>query len=125
MQGLERLRRTRDLRDAKYARELDAKHKDTLREVEDAREKWVRAVDAAPLIMPDEPYKPLREFKPRQVRCDTDYWNEDSEYNINSIQLTLHRFHTAARADLGFEPMVWKPTIVGAPAADIESHETP
>jgi hypothetical protein len=118
MQGLESLRLTRDLTDEKYATELETKRREVLFQVEEAREKWLCAVDAAPLMIPDEPYTPLRELKSRQVRYDSRYWDEDFTFNINNIQLALHRFQIAARADLGFEPMVWKPTIVGAPIPD-------
>jgi hypothetical protein len=111
MKGLERLRLTRNLADPKYGPELQAKRRDALRAMEEASVNFQRAIDTAPLLIPDGPFKPLREFKPREIRFDTPHWEEDFEYNIQSTQWALYHFQTAARADLGFEPMIWKPTI--------------
>jgi hypothetical protein len=112
MKGLEHLRLTRDLTDPKYGPELDTRRQDALRATEAADLGFERATDTAPLMVPDAPFKPLREFKPRQIRFDTPDWEADFEYNIMSTQWALYHFQTAARADLGFDPMEWKPTIV-------------
>lgn len=88
---------------------------DVLKAMEDATERWHHATDTAPLMVPDDPYKPLREFKPRQIRFGTSSWEIDFEYNILSAQWALYHFQVAARADLGFAPMVWKPIILTAP----------
>jgi hypothetical protein len=81
----------------------------------DASSRYFRAIDAAPFLMPDAPYKPLREFKLRKIHFDIPDWEADFEYNIVSVQWALYHFQTAARADLGFQPMVWKPEIVTEP----------
>lgn len=109
MKGLERLRLARDLSDG---RELDTRRRDGLRDMEAATLNFQRATDTAPLMVPDAPFKPLREFKPKQIRFDTPDWEVDFEYNIMSTQWALYHFQTAARADLGFDPMEWEPTIV-------------
>jgi hypothetical protein len=112
MKGLERLRLTRDLSDPRYGPELETRRRDGLRALEAATLNFQRATDTAPLIVPDAPFNPLREFKPKQIRFDTPDWEADFEYNIASTQWALYHFQTAARADLGFHPMEWKPTIV-------------
>jgi hypothetical protein len=114
MKGLERLRLTRDLTDPRYGPELETRRRDEHRAMEAAILNFQRATDTAPLVVPDAPFKPLREFKPRQIRFDTPDWEADFEYNIMSTQWALYHFQTAARADLGFDPMEWKPTIVTA-----------
>jgi hypothetical protein len=111
-EGLERLRLTKDLTDEKYATELETKRQEYSRDLEESTQHFLRALDIAPLMIPDEPYKPLREFKPRQIRYGTKHWQQDCEYNITGTQRALHHFHTAARFDLGFDPMEWKPTIL-------------
>lgn len=109
--GLERLRVARDLT---YGPELETRRRDALREMETASLNLQRATDTAPLMVPDAPFKPLREFKPRRIRFDTPDWEKDFEHNIQSTEWALYHFQVAARADLGFDPMEWKPTIVTA-----------
>jgi hypothetical protein len=94
---------------------FEAKRIEVLKAMEDATQRWHHATDSAPLMMPDDPYKPLREFKPRQIRFGTPSWETDFEYNILSAQWALYHFQVAARSDLGFDPMVWKPIILTAP----------
>ena len=94
---------------------FEAKRIDVLKATEDATERWHHATDTAPLMVPDDPYKPLREFKPRHIRFGTSSWEIDFEYNILSAQWALYHFQVAARQDLGFAPMVWKPIILTAP----------
>lgn len=114
MEGLERFRLTRDLTDPRYGPELETRRRDELRAMETATLNFQRATDTAPLMVPDAPFKPLREFKPKEIRFDTPDWEADFEYNIMSTQWALYHFQSAARADLGFDPMEWKPTIVTA-----------
>ena len=97
---------------------FEEKRKERLQLIEEATLKWHQAMDTAPLMIPDEPYKPVREFKPRLIRYDTPHWAQDCEYNIAIAQWALYHFQVAARADLGFEPMVWKPIILSAPPSD-------
>lgn len=117
--GLERLRLS-PVSDQKYRAELEEKRKEAMRNIEQARLTFLHATDTAPLMVTDEPFKPLREYKPRQIRFETPHWEADLEYNIVSSQWALYHFQTAARADLGFEPMIWKPTIItdGPPVED-------
>jgi hypothetical protein len=75
-------------------------------------------------MIPDEPYKPLRDFKPRKIRYNTPNWEKDFEYNIASTQWALYHFQTAARADMGFDPMVWKPTIISSPLPKEDSSQS-
>jgi hypothetical protein len=119
--GLEYLRMTRNLSDPKYGPSLERRREDTLRQMDGALVKWHNAVDAAPLMIPDEAYGPLREFQPRLIRYGTPYWEEDFEHNIAVTQWALYQFQLAARTDLGFEPMAWKPTILTAALSEEES----
>lgn len=113
MKGLELLRLTASF-GQQAALVLDEKRKQKQQELEQAILKLHGAQDAAPLMIPDEPYKPLRDFRPRKIGFNTPNWEQDFEYNIASTQWTLYHFQTAARADMGFDPMVWKPTTIGA-----------
>jgi hypothetical protein len=118
--GMERLR----LRGASSRPDgtvFEEERKRKVRGLEEATEKWHHATDAAPLIIPDEPYKPLREFVPRQVRFGTAWWEKDCDYNIAKVQWALYHFQVAARADLGFAPMVWKPEIFTSPPPEPDS----
>jgi hypothetical protein len=100
---------------------FEEKRKELLQAFEGARDKLLHATDVAPLIIPDEPYKPLLQFKPRQIRHGTPLWEKDFEYNIAKAQSTLYHFQVAARADLGFAPMVWKPIILTPPPPEPDS----
>ena len=123
MKALEHLRLTRDLMNPQYGPELQKKRAEEMLALEGATMKWHRATDAAPLLIPDGPYKAVREFKPRGIRFGTLHWEQDFEYNIASTQSALYHFQVSARSDLGFEPMVWKPTIVSAPPPNQNSSE--
>ena len=112
LKGMEHLRLTRDLSDPSYGPVFQKRREQNARQMDEAMMKWHNAVDTAPLMIPDEAYKPLREFKPRQIRYDTPQWENDFECNIAATQWALYHFQIAARGDLGFVPMVWKPTIV-------------
>jgi hypothetical protein len=123
LKSLESLRLTRDLTDPKYGPELEKRRQDGVSDLEMATLNFHRSTDIAPVMIPDEPFKPLREFKPRQIRFYTPHWEADFEYNILSTQWALYHFQTAARADLGFEPLIWKPTIVTAGPMEEESKQ--
>ncbi len=113
-QGLERLRLDKGIEGTMYASELDQKRRQAQEAMELALQRYQRATDAAPLMIPDEPYKPLRELAPRAIRFGTSAWGSDLEYNIAGVQWALYHFQVAARADLGFEPMVWRPNIISS-----------
>jgi hypothetical protein len=83
-----------------------------------AVQKFTSASDTAAIMIPDAPYKPVREFKPQRVAFDTRTWEADIERNVVAAQWALYHFQVAARSDLGFEPMVWKP-------AGVEGGEAP
>jgi hypothetical protein len=51
--------------------EFTKRRKENIQAMEAAATKLLQAQDTAAIIMPDEPYKPLREFSPRKVRFDT------------------------------------------------------
>jgi len=104
-------------------RDLYVKIAEALGDLRNSYVRWHHATDTAPLMVPDDPYKPLREFKPRQIRLGTSSWEPDFEYNILSAQWALYHFQVAARVDLGFAPMVWKPIILTAPPPEPDSSE--
>ena len=105
--------------------EFAKRRKEKIQAMEAAAARLLQAQDAAAIIMPDEPYKPLREFSPRKVRFGTPSWEQDFEYNIEMVRWTLYHFQVAARADLGFEPMVWKPIILSSPPESASAGEQP
>jgi hypothetical protein len=113
--GMERLRRQGVSYPPEGVVRFEEQRKKGLQAMEDAMEKWHRATDAAPLMIPDEPYKPLREFNLREIRFGTSLWEKDFDDNVARVQGVLYHFQVAARADLGFEPMAWKPSVVDAP----------
>jgi hypothetical protein len=91
-----------------------------------AIQNYRHAVHTAPLMVSDEAFKPLSEFTPRDSRFGSPDWEADLQYNIKSAEWALHQFQTAARADLGFEPMIWKPDFVrGDPPEDSHGPQTP
>jgi hypothetical protein len=112
MKAMEGIRSSGGYADAAQQALFDKKREENLRNLDESNTKYLNAIDAAALMVPDEAYTPLREFKPRQIRYRTDNWEGDFEYNILRAQTALYRFQVAARADLGFGPMVWKPEII-------------
>ena len=77
--GLDRLRFVKDASDRDYAAELDQKRRQQQERMESALRRYREATDAAPLMIPDEPYKPLRELAPRSIRFGTPDWEADLE----------------------------------------------
>jgi hypothetical protein len=117
--GMERLR-LQGVMERPSGAEFEKQRQENSQAMEAAAKKLFHAQDTAPLIMPDAPYKPLREFIPRKTRFGTPSWEQDIEYNIEKVRWTLYQFQVAARADLGFEPLVWKPTILTPPPAETD-----
>jgi hypothetical protein len=96
---------------------------ENLQKVQDATAKFSQVTATGPLMMPDAPFKPLREFAPHKVRYGTVNWELDIEWNIERVRWALYQFQVAARADLGFEPMEWKPILIDDPPKDDELPE--
>jgi hypothetical protein len=120
--GMERLR-LQGVMERPGGAEFEKQRQENSQAMEAAATKLFHAHDTAPLIMPDEPYKPLREFIPRKIRFGTTLWEQDIEYNIEKVRWTLYQFQVAARVDLGFDPLVWKPTIINPPPPEPPSTE--
>jgi hypothetical protein len=100
------------------------KRTENLQKVQDATAKFSQVTATGPLMMPDAPFKPLREFAPHKVRYGTSNWERDIELNIEKVRWALYHFQVAARADLGFGPMEWKPILIDDPPKDDELPET-
>jgi hypothetical protein len=85
---------------------------DLTKALHEANERWGRVNAVAPLMMSDEAYKALRELTLRPVQYGTPEWEDVIDRNIADMERALYQFQLAARADLGFALMTWKPSLL-------------
>jgi len=102
--GLEVLRRTRDLADAKYALDLQAKRAESNTKFDQAVTELVRAANIAPLVIPDHAYAALERYVisvaeiPRGENVDIVV---NLEQQLQALERTTLELIAEARKDLG------------------------